>query len=252
MHMNAARVAVVTATIGHPQLGRALRSVREQTYPRVEHWVLVDGPEFEASVRPAVEAVRGEGATPALTVLPYRTGMDGWCSHRIYAASAFLMNAEFVCFLDQDNWFEPNHIESLLTEVERHHSPAAYSLRKVCTQEGQRVCPDDCQSLGLLHESFYPVGTRHIDTNCWLLKRELAMEMAKEWCLPYVGDRAFAREMMARHPTLPCTGEYSLNYAAESRAESASINFFLEGNDVMRRRYPEGLPWHQPGLRART
>ena len=77
------------------------------------------------------------------------------------------------------------------------------------------------------------------------------MELANSWCLPYEGDRAFARQVMERHPTLPCTGAYSINYAAESRAESASILFFLEGNDLMRRRYPKGLPWHQAETPAR-
>ena len=241
--MNQVRIAVVTATIGHARLSRAVRSVQMQTLPGVEHWIIVDGPEFEASVRPTVAAMRSMGAEPSLTVLPYRTGMNGWCSHRIYAAAPFLVNADFVCFLDQDNWFEANHLETLLHEVMRRDSPAAYSLRNIYSQQGEFVCPDDCQSLGHLHDAFDRPGTKHIDTNCWLISRELAIEVAKSWCQPYTGDRVMAREMMARYPSLPCTGVYSVNYTAGSRAESASIEFFLDGNEVMRRHYPQGLPW---------
>jgi len=243
--MNAShiKVAVVTATIGHRQLHRALRSVQQQTHASIEHWVVVDGPEGEASVRASVASVRGQGGEPSVTVLSYRTGMDGWCSHRIYAAAPFLVNAEFVCFLDQDNWFDPTHVELLLKQALRQDSPVAHSLRKIYTQEGEFVCRDDCQSLGPLHDSFDHPGMRHIDTNCWLVHRALAMDAAKHWCVQDVGDRSFAREMMQRYPDLPCTLEHSLNYCVESRAESARAGYFLQGNEVMRRRYPGGLPW---------
>ena len=43
------RVTVITATIGHPHLARALRSVLCQTYEKVDHWVVVDGPEFQCA-----------------------------------------------------------------------------------------------------------------------------------------------------------------------------------------------------------
>jgi hypothetical protein len=208
----------------------------------------VDGPEFEARVRPVVERVRGSGSSPILMVLPRRTGLKGWCSHRIYAATPFLTDADFVSFLDQDNWFDEGHIDSLVETARRTDSGAAYSLRKVYDPQGRYLCHDDCQSLGLLHECYDMPGAHHIDTNCWLLSKEIAMKAAPFWNHPYTGDRIFAGRIMQLCPRLPCTGSYSLNYTVASRPESAPAAYFLIGNAEMSKRYPQGLPWaERPG-----
>jgi hypothetical protein len=243
------KVAVITATIGHPGLERALLSVRNQSHTRIDHLVVVDGPEFADCVTPTVQAVRGATRSPDLLVLPRRTGMDGYCSHRIYAAMPFLVDADYVAFLDQDNWYSPAHIEALLGAVSGHDAPAAYSLRNICDAQGTFVCHDDCQSLGLLAECYDAPGIRHIDANCWLVSRRLATTLARHWNQRHYGDRVFASSVMANCPHLPCTGQYSVNYTAGSRQGSATTEFFLRGNRVMQERYPEGIPWRVPKAR---
>ena len=44
---------------------------------------------------------------------------DGFNGHRIYGASVFLGKGEFYCFLDEDNWGDANHIDSLLQGIKR-------------------------------------------------------------------------------------------------------------------------------------
>jgi hypothetical protein len=237
-------VAVITATIGHRFLRRAVASVRAQSHSAITHWVVVDGPQ-------AARVVNEEGVKDGddgrvnlrVLILPERTGHSGWCSHRIYAAMPFLVDAEYICYLDQDNWFLTDHVASLLRASREADQPCAYSLRSIYDHDGNFVCRDDCQSLGPLHDCYDRSGARHIDTNCWLLRRDVAIAMAPHWATPYIGDRHLAREVMALWPGLPCTLQHSLSYSAGSRAESAPVGYFLRGNALMAERYPDGLPW---------
>lgn len=223
-------VTVITATIGHPELGRALESVCAQSYENIEHWVVVDGPEFADSVAPIVEGVWRATKRGRLLVLPQRTGMDGWCSHRIYAATPILVNTDFVCFLDQDNWFDPEHLAALVNAIDTSGEQVAYAFRTIRSPDGAWVCRDECQSLGPLRESFDTPGQHHIDTNCWLLATQVAIRFSGAWLQRYHGDRRFARAVMKAFPGIPGSNLYSVNYTVASRRESATAEYFLAGN----------------------
>lgn len=240
------RVVVITPTIGHRLLPRALSSVQAQTHRHIQHWVVVDGVEFEPAVRKSLDDVARAGSAPTVLVLPRRTGMHGWNGHRIYASVPFLVESDFICFLDQDNWLDPDHVESLLQLALSKASPAAYSLRKIYTPGGELACMDDCESLGPLHECYQGRGRKHVDTNCWIVTRGLAMSLATDWLQRFTGDRTFAAAVLERYPNLPCTRKYSVNYTAESTRASVTVDHFLKGNAAMHQRFPAGLPWHTP------
>ena len=148
------RAVVITPTTGVPELAKAIQSVALQG-EGVEHWVVVDGVQYAEK---AVKIVQ-DNAHPQLKliVLPENTGMpqnhfweleSGFYGHRIYASVAGLVNAEYTLFLDEDNWFEPNHVETLVQECERFNFEWAYSLRKIYNKDMQYVCHDNCESLG--------------------------------------------------------------------------------------------------------
>ena len=63
----------------------------------------------------------------------------GWYGHRVYAACGYLVNADVICYLDEDNWFEPNHVEKLVERIKKG-ADWAYSLRKIIDREGNYVC----------------------------------------------------------------------------------------------------------------
>ena len=114
-------------------------------------------------------------ATSIALSLPYPTGKQRWNGHRIYAAFSLLCNSEFVCFLDDDNWFEPDHLASLVAGIRADHAAWGFSLRRVFDADGNFVAPDNCESLGNLHPVFGNDSDRLIDTNCYLLRREVAV-----------------------------------------------------------------------------
>jgi glycosyltransferase involved in cell wall biosynthesis len=247
-------VTVITATIGHRFLGRCAESVQRQTYPHVEHYVVADGIEHHEKMVRGLDAFRGARKKLVATVLPYATGKEGWCGHRIYAAFSMLCNTEFVCFLDDDNWFEPDHIESLVNAMRATNAAWGFSLRRIMDAGANFLALDQCESLGNLHPVFDNPIDWHVDTNCYLLRRETAVAVAPVWYRPIAGainhvtaDRMVVRYLMQSFPAICSSRKYSVNYTADAKSTSVNPKFFLDGNRIMRERYPNGLPWETPG-----
>jgi len=246
-------VAVVTATTGHEKLVNCLRSVQRQTYAQIEHFVVVDGPEWQERVQEAITQVQPFVRPVHVVQLPQATGRNNWSGHRIYGALPYLVNSEYVAYLDDDNWFDPDHVESLMSAIRQTQSRWAFSLRKICDIGGKLVTLDNCESLGNLHHVFHNKDLFHIDTNCYLLHRELAVECSPiwyrkgRWPQGKPGpDTLVCHALLKRHPQTCTSRNHTVNYTVGGHPEILTFEFFLRGNQAMRVRYPRGLPWEQP------
>jgi hypothetical protein len=241
-------VTVITASTGHAGLVRCLESVRDQTYNRLKHVLVIDGPKWVEGVESAVEEFDGD---VDVVKLPYPTGEDRFVCHRIYGAFPFLVNSDFVCWLDDDNWFDPRHIESLVQTHFKSGAPWAFSLRKIVDLDGNYLGLDNCESLGNLHHTSVAPGDFLVDTNCYLVERTVAVGLAPLWHArarrrphePEEPDRHLCRWLMREFPHARCTMEYSVNYTVANTPESSYFEFFQRGNEEMLRRYGGKLPW---------
>ena len=68
--------------------------------------------------------------------------------------------------MDEDNWFDPNHVETMLQMINmpgRNHE-WCYSLRKCVDQEDNYLFNDDCDSLGIF-ASWKNINL--VDMNCY-------------------------------------------------------------------------------------
>jgi glycosyltransferase involved in cell wall biosynthesis len=242
-------VTVITATTGHRFLGRCLESVQQQTFPRREHFVVSDGIEHRPKVDQALAALSSLRCNINALSLPYPTGKERWNGHRIYAAFSLLCNSEFVCFLDDDNWFEPDHLASLVAGIRADNAMWGFSLRRVFDGDGNFVALDNCESLGNLHSVFGNDFDRLIDTNCYLLRREVAVACAPVWYRPVgptvdlAADRVLTHFLLNQFPRIHCTRRYTVNYTAGTSPISVKPDYFVLGNRQMQQRYPDGLPW---------
>lgn len=237
-------ITVITPSIGTPLLARAIRSVQDQTYGRIDHLVVADGPDAEAAVRSALPA---DPRHPVHVMpLPFNTGGGGYNGHRIYGAAAFLAQGRYVAFLDEDNAFAPDHIQALMDLIEREGLSWAHSLRCLVDGEGQIIGRDDCESLGRW-STWDDESVHLVDMNCYALRRDLAVALSPllhRRCRDQEApDIALCRALMDLAPAFGCSGRYSVRYAVGSSDISVRAAFFEQGNTVMRQRYKDGFPW---------
>jgi len=230
------RAAIIIPTTGAAVVRQAIQSCLAQTHDDIQVVVVVDGAQHEADYDRGVQGI--DDARLLRVVLPENVGANDYYGHRIYGGFSHLVNAHYVLFLDQDNFFEPEHVASLVAEIEKGGLDWAYALRKVVDAQGQFVARDDSESLGQ-----WPSlgGYKLIDTNCYCLKLQTAIAVAVAWFGTWGQDRRVAEALMQNFPRFACTGFYTVNYRL--KADSKGPEFFIKGGERMRLEHPGGLPW---------
>jgi hypothetical protein len=244
------RVSVITATTGNPKLRRAIESVQAQTYPRVEHVIVIDGPSGAENVRRMLPSDTSHDIQ--IMSLPFNTGAEGYNGHRIYAACIYLVNGRYVSFLDEDNWFEPHHIASLMQLVESKGLEWCYALRNIVDADGHLITQDDCESLGA-----WPIwnapGTHLVDMNCYLVRRDIAIGASPVFHRRiYDGSPDFelCRFLLNAAKRFDTNGDYTVNYTAGNTALSVKSDFFTAGNRAMSQKFRGRFPWRKHGLQT--
>jgi len=168
-------VAVITPFCREPEdwLRTCIDSVRRQTFP-CTHVLVADGAETPDWLPPETQLIR----------LPQPHRDYGNLARAVGSASAIAQGFHGIAWLDGDNWYEPDHIESLW----RLHLETEASI---CTSSRTLVKLNG-ETLGLCVECD---GKSFVDTNCFLLTRA-AFRLIHEWYLvpreqAPVGDRVF-------------------------------------------------------------
>ena len=156
------KICVVTPYFKTPTdwLIHCHRSVQTQTIP-AHHILISDGsdpapiPDFSGTHILLQRNYADYGNTPRL----------------IGCYQAVMQGAEAIAFLDADNWYMPDHLESLCRFAEQNDLQACSSARMLHRLDGKPMirCPD-------------VDGQRFIDTNC-LLVRQPAFPALIAWVL---------------------------------------------------------------------
>jgi glycosyltransferase involved in cell wall biosynthesis len=230
------RVAVVTPTIASEHLAKCIDSVDKQTYEDIAHYIFIDGCQYEPKAR---EILVGSPKTRMIE-LEENVG-KGWYGHRVYAACSFLVNADVICYLDEDNFYEPCHIEKVVRKLEEGYD-WVYSLRKVVNKDGEFLCEDNCESLGKWPVYFNP-EVHHIDTSCFAVRRDVAVRIGHAWYGQWGADRQFFNALKHHFPNYDCTNQYTTNYRLDGNENSVTEEFFIEGNKINTEKYQGSLPW---------
>jgi len=233
------KVAVVTPTIGAETLAQCIDSVQNQTYQDLTHYIFLDGEEHYEKIHPILYEKSGN-RTIKTVQLEENVG-KGWYGHRVYAACSFLVNADVICYLDEDNWVEPNHVEELVKTLSEGND-WAYTLRKIYDKDGEFICEDNCESLGKW-PVYFNDKIFHIDTSSFAIRRNVAVGIGHAWYGQWGADRQFFGAIKQHFPNFGCTTKHTLCYRLDGNPNSVKKDFFENGNSVMEKKYNNDFPW---------
>lgn len=233
------KVAVVTPTIGADCLSQCVESVQKQTYENLTHYIYLDGEQYYDKINSVLSQYSGR-RTIKTTSLEENVG-KGWYGHRVYAACSYLVNADVICYLDEDNWFDENHVEKLIQTIQKGND-WAFSLRKIYDKDGTFLCEDNCESLGKW-PAYFNDGVYHIDTSSFAVTHNCATRIGHAWYGQWGADRQFFHNLKQNFPKFDCSGVHSLCYRLDGNPNSVTKEFFEKGNTINEQKYPDGFPW---------
>ena len=229
---------VIIPTTGSPELMNAIESVLKQNYTNITCYVVVDG-EQNYGKSSVILSEFGKKVNSAL--LPINVGANGFYGHRVYAAFTHLVNSKYVLYLDQDCWFDVNHVKTCIDTIEKNDLDWSYSLRAITNKDGMNIGLDNCESLGKW--PLFSGDYHHIDTNCYCLKTEVAIKLSQIWHGGWGQDRVWFQALSQYFPKFDVTGKYTVNYRLAGNEGSVKKEFFDYGNKIMVEKYNGDFPW---------
>lgn len=240
-------VTVITPTIGSPKLKDAIESVAKQTY-KCKHLIVCDGHQarldmINLNIKPISDHEINIVETPENTGKALGTSFYG---HRIYAAYPHLLNSDYILFLDEDNWYEPDHVETLINTIETKNLDFAYSLRKIYSTKKDYLLDDNCESLGkweIFMSRNSPHGKQYlIDTSSFCFKRDFIQKTCHFWHAGWGGDRQYLYAVKD-HAKYDTNGKHTLCYRLDGNPNSVTKEFFETGNKTQDAYYGGRFPW---------
>jgi len=230
--------AVVTVTNGKRpwELSNCIASVKAQTYP-VTHYIVCDH-----SFNHFVELRR---LYPELKVCFWDGNVGGKDieGRRLLAASAFLVNEDVTFFCNDDDWYKPYHVQSIMKKIDEGYD-WSYCLRSIYDKDAQYLFDDDCEALGELEDCWQATGHRFVDWCMWGMKTPVLKALANVLAQSgWGGDRKFYEAAKQVFPNFTWSGERSFCFRLGGNEYSVTKDFFEKGNYTMLNKYNNQLPW---------
>lgn len=218
-------VAVVMPSLLRPSIVRALHSVfRQKGGLRVQIMIGLDRPPGEGADDLVRQAVEGKPPGWSVEILwpGYSTSQrhGGFGKARdggvLRSVLSQLSNAPRIAYLDDDNWWAPEHLSSLLKAIDGQDW--AWAGRWfVHPRSLAPICEDQWESVGIGGGIFRETYGGFVDPNCLMIDRTRVPEVLDFWNRPLAedmtqmtADRSVFRFLKER-PGRP-TGQYTAYY----------------------------------------
>jgi hypothetical protein len=183
-------IAVVTPTVVRPTLPRALGSILNQGFGgRIQALVGVD--RRRAPLEPLIDALAKLPRRRVVSLFDpgYSTSIRHGGLHPakdggvLRCVLTYLANARYVAYLDDDNWWELDHLSRMRQAIEG--KAWAFSLRCFTHPETQRpVAIDDWESIGPGRGFYAKNFGGWVDPNCLMIDKLVCEPVIRWWALP--------------------------------------------------------------------
>lgn len=217
-------VAVVIPTILRNSLVEALHSVFAQDFAgRIQVLIGVDQPVGDLDLIDIACRARPSNCVVQVVYPGYSTSVrhGGLCPARdggvLRCILTYLANSPFIAYLDDDNWWDPQHLRRLRDAIEGQDW--AYSQRWFVHPLSRRpVCVDAWESVGPGKGVFAEDFGGFVDPNCLMINKLACAEAIPCWNYPLPRDakamsadrRVFS--VLRNHRRVGATGEPTTYY----------------------------------------
>jgi hypothetical protein len=203
-------IGIVMVTVVRPRITQAIRSVYAQQFAGRIHLVVgIDKCLGERAVLDAVIAEAPSNVGVTVIDLGYSTSTrhgglyPNNCGGALKTMMSFAANSRYVGYLDDDNWYAPDHVASMLDAV--RGKAWAFSLRNFVHEDSDEViCPDTWESVGPGRGVYGKAQGGFVDTNCFVLDASACYDAFAEWAVPrYQGGIADDRQLLSKIANRP-------------------------------------------------
>ena len=230
--------AVVTVTNGKRplELEQCIKSVYSQTYA-CQHYILCDD-----NFNQFVELRR---LYPHVRLCYWDTKIGGKDleGRRWLAAAPHLINEEVTFFCNDDDWYEPNHVETIMGKINEGND-WAYSFRKVFDKNGKFLLLDNCEALGEANSTWNIENHHFVDWCMWGMRTECLKAISGVLSNKGYGiDRTFYATAKQIFPKFVGTNLHTFCFRLGGNEYSVQKEFFEIGNQEILKRFNNKLPW---------
>jgi hypothetical protein len=248
--------AVVMTTVVRPTIAQAIRSVyaqqldgRIQILVGIDRWegerALLDGLIAECPSHVAVTVLDLGYSTSRRNGGLYPSGFGG----ALKTILSYAANSRYVAYLDDDNWYAPEHLASLRRAIEG--KVWAYSLRHMVDRAtGEYICPDTWESVGPDRGVYAEAQRGFVDTNQFLIDAQACYDVFPEWAMTRQegsrGGTGGDRQVMKRLLDRPwgTNDAHTVYYRAKLVGQHPYLlwRYRCAGVDLARFMPPEAIP----------
>jgi hypothetical protein len=127
---------------------------------------------------------------------------------------SYAANSRYVTYLDDDNWYAPEHLATMLKAVEG--KAWAFALRHfVEGDSGDLLCPGTRESMGPGRGVYAQAHGGFVDTNCYCIDTQQCADVFPEWAMTrFAGGTGGDRQILQRLRNRPwgTNGAHTVHY----------------------------------------
>ncbi|MBV9783244.1 MAG: glycosyltransferase family 2 protein [Acidisphaera sp.] len=148
-----------------------------------------------------------------------------WDGGSLRTLLTFLANSRYVAYLDDDNWWHPEHLRRLREGIAQ--GEWAYTLRWFVHQRTRRpICVDTWESVGPHRGIYNERFGGFVDPNCLMIDKQACPHAAPWWSVPFPVPQG---DMMADRMVFAFLRDYHRGVGVEH----PTVYYEVDPNDIM-------------------